>query len=105
MLFVSGCFMAKVDVRAAYRCIPVRPTDWPLLGMRWNGQFYFHRTLPFGLRSACHLWERYATAFEWIVQSQFGVENTTHYVDDTFLAGATEAHEGSRCRAQCARRA
>ena len=86
-----GCFMAKVDVRAAYRCIPVRPADWPLLGMLWRGQYYFHRTLPFGLRSACHLWERYANAFEWIVKSEFGVQDTTHYVDDTFLASASEA--------------
>ena len=86
-----GCFMAKVDVRAAYRCIPVRPADWPLLGMQWGGHYYFHRTLPFGLRSACHLWERYATALEWIAKSEFSVEHTTHYVDDTFLAGDTEA--------------
>ena len=28
-----GCFMAKVDVRAAYRTIAIRPADWPLLGM------------------------------------------------------------------------
>jgi hypothetical protein len=85
-----GCYMAKVDVKAAYRCIPVRPADWPLLGMRWRGQYYFHRTLPFGLRSACHLWERYATAMEWIIRTQFDVQHITHYVDDTFLASNTE---------------
>jgi hypothetical protein len=87
----QGCYLAKVDVKAAYRCIPVRPADWPLLGMCWEGQFYFHRTLPFGLRSACHLWERYARAMEWIVRTQFGVEHITHYVDDTFLANSTRA--------------
>ena len=26
----AGCFMIKLDIEAAYRCIPVRPTDWPL---------------------------------------------------------------------------
>jgi hypothetical protein len=86
----KGCYMAKVDVKAAYRCIPVRPADWPLLGMHWQGWYYFHRTLPFGLRSACHLWERYATAMEWVIHTQFNVPHITHYVDDTFLANSTE---------------
>ena len=84
-----GCFMAKVDVRAAYRTIAIRPADWPLLGMRWQGRYYFHRTLPFGLRSSCHLWERYATAAEWIITHTFGVRDLLHYVDDSFLAAAT----------------
>ena len=44
----KGCYMAKVDVQAAYRAIPIRPADWPLLGMHWHGQYFFHRTLPFG---------------------------------------------------------
>jgi hypothetical protein len=81
-----GCYMAKVDVQAAYRAIPIRPADWPMLGIYWQGRYYFHRTLPFGLRSSCHLWERYATAAEWIIINTFGVPDIIHYVDDTFLA-------------------
>ena len=57
--------------------------------MRWQGRYYFHRTLPFGLRSSCHLWERYATAAEWIITHTFGVRDLLHYVDDSFLAAAT----------------
>ena len=85
-----GCYMAKVDIQAAYRCIPVRPEDWPMLGMRWDGDYYFHKTLPFGLRSSCHLWERYATAAEWIIKHVYGVRNIVHYVDDSFLAAAAQ---------------
>jgi hypothetical protein len=59
--------------------------------MYWEGQYYFHRTLPFGLRSACHLWERYATAMEWVLRTQFDVQHITHYVDDTFLANHSMA--------------
>jgi hypothetical protein len=86
----KGCYMAKVDVQAAYRAIPIRPADWPLLGMYWHGQYFFHRTLPFGLRSSCHLRERYATAAEWIITNAFGVQNLLHYVDDSFIANATK---------------
>ncbi len=98
----QGCYLAKVDVKAAYRCIPVRPADWPLLGMHWQDAYYFHRTLPFGLRSACHLWERYATAMEWIIRTQFHVQQVTHYVDDTFLANRTMdlcTRDLARCKA------
>ena len=82
--------MAKVDVKAAYRAIAVRPADWPMLGMQWESRYLFHRTLPFGLRSSCHLWERYATATEWVITHVFGVTDIIHYVDDFFLAAATE---------------
>lgn len=87
----KGCFMAKLDIKSAYRLIPIRPADWPLLGMKWNGQWYFHTALPFGLKSSCHLWERYATAAEWIIKNHFDVHNIMHYVDDTFLAELIEA--------------
>ena len=84
-----GCYLAKLDVKAAYRCMPVRPADWPLLGMHWKGRYLFHKTLPFGLRSSCHLWERYATALEWVIRAVFAVQNITHYVDDTCIGNVT----------------
>ena len=43
--------IAKVDIRSAYRLVPVHPDDRPLLGMKWNDQFYIDPMLPFGLRS------------------------------------------------------
>ena len=29
-------FMAKTDVKSAFRIIPIHPADYPLLGIRWN---------------------------------------------------------------------
>ena len=40
------------DLKRAYRQIPVDPADYHLLSMCIDGLFYFHTTLPFGLRSA-----------------------------------------------------
>jgi hypothetical protein len=79
-----GALMSKIDIRAAYRCIPVRPEDWHLLGMRWRDFFYYEKCLPFGLSSSCALWEEYATAAEWIIKS-LGVKSLVHYIDDTLL--------------------
>ena len=44
--------MAKVDIKNAYRLLPVHPEDRLLLGMEWQGQVYVDTALPFGLRSA-----------------------------------------------------
>ncbi len=48
--------MIKIDVKAAFRLVPVREQDTPLLGMERKGQFYRDRCLPFGLSSS-RLWE------------------------------------------------
>ncbi len=47
-----GTLLAKMDVRQAYRNIPVHPVERCLLGMRWQGDTYVDAVLPFGLRSA-----------------------------------------------------
>ena len=44
--------MAKFDIEAAYRNIPVHPSDRFLLGLKWRQSYYVDLTLPFGLRSA-----------------------------------------------------
>ena len=30
-----GSFLAKTDIKSAFRIIPIRPEDYHLLGMRW----------------------------------------------------------------------
>ena len=44
--------MAKFDVKAAYRNIPIHPDDRFLLGMKWRDKFFVDLVLSFGLRSA-----------------------------------------------------
>ena len=48
----KGSEMAKIDVRQAYRNVPVHPRDRHLLGMEWQGRVLIDGALPFGLRSA-----------------------------------------------------
>ena len=64
----QGALMAKFDVEAAYRNIPVHPSDRFLLGMmRWRGKYYVVLAVPFGLRSAPYLFNSVADMVEWIV--------------------------------------
>ena len=32
----AGALMSKIDLKNAFRLIPVRPRDWNLLGMQWR---------------------------------------------------------------------
>jgi hypothetical protein len=59
-----GAELAKADVKAAYRIVPVHPQDRYLLAMRWQGSMYIDTALPFGLRSVPKLFN----AVEWCAQ-------------------------------------
>lgn len=85
-----GCYLAKIDIKAAFRCIPVHPDDWCLLGMFWRGQYWVDLRLPFGLKSSPAIWERYATAIQWIAHHEQIARWLIHYVDDFLLAEKTK---------------
>ena len=37
----AGFFLVKTDIISAFRIIPIHPSDFSLLGMKWDNQFYF----------------------------------------------------------------
>ena len=49
-----GCntLLLKIDLKSAYRMVPVHLGDRRLLGISWEGEVYVDQALPFGLRSA-----------------------------------------------------
>ena len=48
----AACFMAKTDMKSAFRIIAIHPSDFPLLDMKWDSQFYYDVSLPVGLFSS-----------------------------------------------------
>ena len=82
-----GTWMAKVDIRKAYRNVPVHPHDRWLLGMQWGERIYVDGCLPFGLRSAPKIFTAIADAVEWAVR-EAGVQHVMHYLDDFLLLGS-----------------
>ena len=84
--------MGKVDVKTAYRNIPIHPDDWWLLGMRWEGGLFVDTTLPFGSRSAPKIFTALADAVEWILKAE-GADFVIHYLDDFFVVGAPNSDE------------
>ena len=81
----ANCLMSKIDIESAYRCIPVRPQDWPLLGFKWNEQYYFDIVMQFGITSATAIFEWYSSAAQHIAEHTCAIKHMVHYVDDFML--------------------
>ena len=43
----NGTLMAKLDLKAAYRSVPIHPDNPPLLGTHWKEAIYVDTALPF----------------------------------------------------------
>ena len=82
----GGRFMAKLDLKSAYRMVPVHSADHQLLGIHWNGHTYCDLALPFGLHSAPILFSAVADALAWAMICH-GITNVLHYLDDFFFWG------------------
>ena len=91
-----NALMGKIDLKNAFRQIPVRREDWHLLGIQWQGMWYVDKCLPFGLRSSPALFNKLATAIEWILSHNYGLTNIIHYLDDFFTAGPPDTEECAR---------
>ena len=88
-----GTLLAKIDIRDAYRLIPVHPDDRPLLGMAWRSQFFVDLALPSGLRSAPFIFNQFAEGWHWILQHNHGIRFLLHYLDDFLTGGAPYSDE------------
>ena len=72
-------------MKNAFRLIPVSPTDYDLLGMFWENQFYNDRCLPMGCASSCKIFETFSSALEWIARHKLGIPGILHILDDFLI--------------------
>ena len=85
---LQGAFLAKIDLKAAYRKVPVHPQDHYLLGISWKDQIFCDKVLPFGLRSVPIIFNAVADALAWAMLC-VGIPGLVHYLDD-FLFWASD---------------
>ena len=78
--------MAKVDIKSAFRLLPVHPADRHLLAMEWRNKIFIDTCLPFGLWSAPKLFNILADLLSWITMTK-GVSFSIHYLDDFLTMG------------------
>ena len=89
-----GTQLVKLDVKDAYRIVPVHPSDYHLLGIRWRDRTYVDRALPFGLRSAPKIFSALADLVAWVLDQQ-GIRHQLHYLDDFLFLGAPDSLQGA----------
>ena len=80
--FGPGTYLAKTDIKSAFRIIPVSPADYHLLGFTWQGKYYYDKCLPMGCSSSCAIFESFSTALEWIIRGKLTNVAVLHILDD-----------------------
>ncbi len=86
-----GCYLAKTDISSAFSHVPIHPSDWHLLGMTFQGQYYVDKCLPFGLSTSCAIFESISTAIEAVVTYYLrDTQFLNHYLDD-FIGSSGES--------------
>lgn len=89
-----GWFQAKVDLKSAYRYVPISPKDYDLTGLQWfaknsdKPEFYCDTRLPFGARKSPEIFHRITQAVKRMMINQ-GFTATVVYLDDFYVAGET----------------
>ena len=66
---------------------PMRLDQLHLLAFSLNGKIYINSSLPFGATSSCLIFEKVATALQWIVTHETGNSWISHFLDDFPLLG------------------
>lgn len=83
--------LVKLDIKDAYRLIPVHPDDYHLLGISWRGETYID-ALPFGHRSTPQIFSAVADLVAWVLH-QHGIKHQLHYLDDFLFREAPNSKE------------
>ena len=89
-----GTLLVKLDVKDAYCIVPVHPSDYHLLGIRWRDRTYVDRALPFGFRSAPKFFSALADLVAWVLDQQ-GIRLQLHYLDNFLFLGAPDSLQGA----------
>ena len=88
-----GALMAKLDIKHAFRIMPVHPNDWDLLETCWEELYFVELRLPFGGRSSVFIFNTFADALAWILRVKHAVARLVHYLDDFFTCGRPNSNE------------
>ena len=91
----KGAWLAKADITAAFKVLPLHPDFWHLFGVRWQDQFYFAVRLTFGCKSSPKLFDTLAEALCWILVNNHKLPYVTHLLDDFLVVTPPSAPPAS----------
>jgi hypothetical protein len=93
-LMSRNCYMAKVDIEAAYRHVPIDPSDWDKLAFTWPSDdlsdTFIDGYLQFGLTNACEIFNCMGRAIMRMMARR-GFKCLVVYVDDFIIICQSQA--------------
>jgi hypothetical protein len=78
----TGTLMCKIDIRNAFKLLPIPRAQFHLFCIKWRGKYYHYTRLAFGCRSSPILFDQLAQAICYIAEYNFGVRPIYHLLDD-----------------------
>ncbi len=83
----KGCFLAKCDIKSAFRLLQVAPSDHHYLGFMFDDMYYYDTVMLMGCALSCRSFERFSRALHWISQNVFDCGHSIQYLDDYLFLG------------------
>ena len=77
-----GTLLYKLDIRRAYRILPVCERDRHLLGIKFKNEFYVDCTLPMGGRSCARIFNGFGDVVCYAFERACSASTIEHYLDD-----------------------
>jgi hypothetical protein len=93
-LIVPGSYLAKIDLKEAYRHIPIHPDCYDLTGLQWtfvghsSPTFLYDARLPFGSSLSCKVFQAISDAIVRMCNQRGFV--TISYLDDFMVIAASK---------------
>ena len=93
-LIEKGDYMAKIDLKSAYRSVALHPSQYDFTGLKWTFKgektptYMIDTRLPFGARLSPSHFHRLSQAVQYIIQKRH-IKVVT-YLDDIFITAPTK---------------
>ena len=66
----TSTIMSHVDIRSAFRNLPLSVLVIFVLSFTLNGLIYINTSVPFGSASSCAIFEKVANILQWIIMNE-----------------------------------
>lgn len=94
-LLQPGHYMAKLDLKEAYRSVKTHPTNWCATGLQWtfsnqdHPSFLIDTRLPFGAKRSPYIFTELTQAVRRIMSDKYQAQ-TVAYLDDFLVVGKSK---------------
>ena len=82
-------YMAKTDIAKAFRLVPICPSQYHLLCVKWDGVYYYDKALTMGCRSSCKIFQSFSDALVFIASSR-GIQHLINMLDDFLIVASSK---------------